>query len=138
MPAGIYSARNTSFIYGGLPAIGLADDNAFEITFDEDGYTFTEGLDGFVTASETFSSLATAKLRLLTTSPYNDYLQTAFTAQRANPATAFKPFLFADLMGTLKVTSAQALIIKTADITTSKDVPVREWMIKITNPIVTG
>ncbi len=138
MPAGIYSARNTSFIYGGLPAIGLADDNAFEIAWDDDAYTFTVGMDDFVVASETGSSIATATLRILTTSPYNDYLQASLTAQKVSSATAFKPFLFADLLGTLKVTSAQALIVKTATITTSKDVPVREWTIKITNPVVTG
>jgi len=138
MSGGIYSGKQTSFIFNGVRAVGLADDNAFTISHPEDGYTFTQGLDNFVVASENPDALVMATVRLLHTSWYNNYLNGYYNLQRVNPATAFKSFLFKDLQGTDTVTSDQALITKVADIVTSRDVPVREWQIAVISPIQVG
>ena len=136
--AGIYSAKNTTCTFGGVPALGLASDNAYTLSYKEDGYTITEGLDGFITASQTSTEVMEVTIRLMHTSSYNNVLQAFYTSQRVNPITAFRSFFFKDLLGTLSVTSDQSLIIKPADIVTSKDVPEREWKIAVMNPIVVG
>ncbi len=138
MPAGIYSAKSTSCVFGGVPAQGLASDNAYTLSFKEDGYTITEGLDGEVVASQNAAAVMEVTIRLMHTSSYNNVLQSFYTQQRLSPITALKPFQFKDLLGTLTVIADQALIIKPADIVTSKDVPEREWKIAVMNPIVTG
>ena len=138
MPAGIYSAKNCKATYGGSPILGLADDNAITLTYPNDGYTFTQGIDGFITASQNPSEMIEATIRLVHTSWWNGVFMRFYNLQRANPATAFKSFSFIDTLGTQKVFSDEALIVKPADTQTSRDVPIREWKIAVFNPIQTG
>jgi hypothetical protein len=136
--AGIYSAKNTSCIIGGVPMQGLADDNAYTLTQTEDGYTTTIGLDDAVVFAQNGASVMEVTIRLMHTSSANGVLQGFYAFGRINPLNAFRTFLFKDLTGTLVVTSDKCLVIKPADIVTSKAVPIREWKIQVADPIVVG
>lgn len=132
MSTTVFSLSAVAFLWGGQPAKGYGESNAFQITMKNPKFTTTEGVDGGVIRNYTGSKLATVKLTLLASSPYNDYLSAlhdadVLSSDLGQGGVGVLPFGVKDFNGTSMASATAMWITKAPDMTRTNKLGDVEW-----------
>lgn len=121
-----YSADQISVILSDRPVTGLN-----EVTIERDNDLFSEdvGMAGEVARVKSNDRRGTITLKLMQTSPENDYLSNLFAKDEFTGSSPFG-ILIRDQNGTSLYESLKSWIIKPASSTFGKELNEREWMIR--------
>jgi hypothetical protein len=120
----------------GQRLVGFADGEFVTVAQQSDGFSDVVGTDGTdVSRSKSNDRRVTATVKLMQTSPSNDFLSTAHQGDLDAPNGAgVGTFLIQDLGGTTLVHDDNAWIIKFADESKDRTAKANEWAIRLARP----
>jgi hypothetical protein len=132
-----YDFKSVDCIFGGQKAFGYQDaDDAVSVEYDNDDWDLTVGADGESTRSKSNKLSATIKLKLQSTSAFNDVLNGFLQADRNNNS-GTAPFLLKDRLGRELAAAESAWIQKAPPASHGNKVGTREWIIRTDKLIMT-
>jgi len=128
-----YSASNVTFVFGGIIADGLADGESINVSFTEDAFTLTTGIDGKSVRNKILNRSATITLTLLASSATNTALSTVYNLdQLASNGAGVAPFVLRDGNGTTVLSAPYCWIARPPDVSVDEEVASREWTLHAT------
>lgn len=125
-----YNPKDFVLAFGGVPLTGFIDGDAIEFEFDEDSFTKVTGLDGQVARFRLNNDSAKLTVKLMSTSPSNDYLSALSLADRIT-GEGVREVLLKQLNGNTAVFSQSAWIMKPPALTIGKEIPEMEWVLDL-------
>lgn len=121
---------------GGFPIGGYADGTFVEVGSVSDAVSSVSGADGEVARAVGTDLRHSITLTLLQTSKSNDILSTLLMLDRKSTGGAMVPVSIQDLSGRTMFAASQCWIKKAANITLSKGIEPRQWMLETGEPAV--
>lgn len=125
-----FDPNKLSIVFLGQIATGLAEDNYCEIELNEEATFLYVGADGEHSRAINRNMSGTAKLRIRSTSPFNDILSAAYQLDKRTGEGAGE-FELRDANGTTVASCAQAWVSKVPPASFGKKVTEREWVITL-------
>jgi hypothetical protein len=129
-----FSANKWTFNFATFPIeSGRGPDTVLEFVQQEDDFGYVEAVDGEGCFYENGKRYALATLTLMQTSAGNAVLGAIHIASKAAgglPA----PLFIEDRIGTEKIVSEAALIMKTPDLTVAREPGTRLWVVGVHSP----
>lgn len=130
-----YDPDQVIVYFAGQRLQGFADGEFITVAQASDGFSDVAGTDGEVSRSKTNDRRATATVKLMQTSPSNDYLSTVHQTDLDAPNGAgVGTFLMQDLSGTTLVHDDAAWVQKFADTSNDRGAKPNEWAIRLPRP----
>jgi hypothetical protein len=125
-----WDAANVSIVFGGILIDGFADGEGASITFNEDAYTLTVGIDGRAVRNKMNNRSARLTLNLLGSSATNDALSAVYNLDQAiNNGAGVAPLIIRDNNGRTVITAAEAWVARPPDFTMDAEVGTKTWEI---------
>ena len=114
---------------------GAGPDEFITVEEEEDYFDVTAGVDGELTRNEMPNNAMKVMITLMASSDTNDYLSAIHEADRLTPGGAgVAPFLYRNRLGTDKLVSAEAFIMRRPQRARAKKVGVMQWPFMVTYP----
>jgi hypothetical protein len=123
-----FSPKETAVIVGSAIISGFADGTYIDAERTSDSFTMSSGADGQVTRVASADKSGTITLTLAQSSPSNDVLS-AIALNDENTGTGVVPIAIKDNSGTTTLVAAEGWIRKPANVSFSKEIETREWVI---------
>lgn len=131
-PLRTYSPDLVSVIIGERPITGFADGESITAERNNDAFTRVIGMTGEGARVRSNDRSGKITLKLMQTSPDNEYLSTLFNEDEATAARVFN-VMIRDQNGTSLHEAQTAWIVKPANASFGKELADREWMIECDN-----
>lgn len=131
-PLRTYSPDLISVIIDNRPITGFADGEGIKVERNNDSFTRVIGMTGEGARVRSNDKSGKITLRLMQTSPDNEYLSNLAAEDELTAARAFN-LLIRDQNGNSLHEAQTAWIVKPADAAYGKDLTDREWMIETDN-----
>ena len=128
---GTYDPGAVTFTFGPNIASGYAKDSMIVASRVNAGFTVYEGCDGYVCRAANRSKLGKFKLRLATSSKFNDVLSAYYHADEANPGAGVMPAMLKDSSGTGLASAKAAWVSKLPDMERAREIGEVEWEIDV-------
>ena len=129
-----YDVKNVQVLVNGVPLFGFAPDSKVSITQDNESYSHQMDCDGLLSVrSKNNDGVASITVKMMHGSEANAILQGYRTLDKALNTGTFALNIL-EIGGGTVVNSTQAYIIKDPDINFDKEVPTKEWQIRIPFP----
>jgi hypothetical protein len=129
-----YDIKNVQVFVNGVPLFGFAPDSKVSITQDNESYSHQMDCDGLLSVrSKNNDGVATVTVKLMHGSEANGILQSYRTLDKLTNLGTFS-LNIVEINGGTVVNSIQAYIIKDPDINFDKEVPTKEWQIRVPFP----
>ena len=123
-----FDPNDVALVIGGIPMGGFADGTFILFEYDEDTFTKTQGADGESTRVKSNNNDGVLTLTLAQSSDSNLALTGIVELDRLTNA-GVVPVLLKEINSATTLFSAQAYIMKRANVEYSKEVTNREWPI---------
>lgn len=138
MALGVYSFKNASASFGGIPISGYAEgDDSINVDFNNDAFALLVGAGGDAVRSQTNDESGLITIRLLQTSETNAALNALHIADKESGA-GVVPLLIKDNDSGRTVTCGTAWIVKQATVTLGAGANALEWVIASDKIVVAG
>lgn len=130
-----YSADAWTFNVAGIPIeTGKGKDEFLKIEQQDDDFSYTAGLDGEGVFNQMPNNFTKVTLTLLQTSAGNAILSALHIASKLTPGGQPAPLFIEDRLGTSKMLSSAAIILKMPDETAGKEADVITWEFGVHDP----
>ena len=124
-----FDPNEVALIFGGVPLSGYPDGTFVSVERNEDSFSSISGADGVVSRSKSNNKTGKITFTLQATSPSNDVLS-GFLATDELTNAGILPVLVKDNSGRTLCSAANAWISKPSNVSFSKEIESREWIIE--------
>lgn len=130
-----WSADAWTFNFAGIPIeTGKGKDEFLKIEQQNDDFSYTQGIDGEGVFNQVLNTYTKVTLTLLQTSAGNAILSAIHIASKLTTGGQVAPLFISDRLGTSKMVSSAAVILKMPDETAGTEAGVTVWEFGVHDP----